>query len=168
MWQSRHPYYDGEGRESDVFQAETKTELPVKCPKCGFENAAGVRFCGSCGRKLQVVSNSEYVEALAMLHIASSLYFLVSIAFNTIVEHFLIFLIPFSVVGLAGVYIGIQLHRGVLTAWLRAASAIVCGLGFASSSYLFVLGLTVGGVVGPSWVLFLICGVLLWLSSKNA
>ncbi len=150
-----------------MSQAETKEVGPLRCPKCGFENASGIKFCGNCGAELKVDVRSGYVEALAWLQIATSLYFLVSLAFNTIVQHFSFFLLSYSVVGLAGIYIGVQLHRGEGGTWLKVASGIAIAIGTAASTYLFALGLTVGGVVGPAWVLFLVCAGLLWVSRKS-
>jgi hypothetical protein len=150
-----------------VSQVETKGEAPLKCPKCGFENPSGIRFCGNCGQELKPAVRSKYVEALVFLQVATSLYFLISIAFNKIVQSFPFFLISYAAVGLAGIYIGAQLHRGGGGSWLKLASAISIALGLGVSSYLFILGLMVGGVVGPAWVLFIVCAWLLWVSRKS-
>ena len=34
----------------------------MKCPKCGFENAAGIKFCGECGARLQETHQTSSID----------------------------------------------------------------------------------------------------------
>jgi hypothetical protein len=139
----------------------------MRCPKCGFMNGPGIKFCGNCGAELRAVMTRDYVEALAVLHIASSLYVLVTLGSNNLVRLYLFLLIPYAVVGTAGLYVGYQFHRGNGGRWLKVASAITSVVGFVVTSFLYVFGLLSGGLFGPSWVLFLVCGWLLWVSRRS-
>jgi hypothetical protein len=130
-------------------------------------NGVGIKFCGNCGVELRATILTDYVEALAFLHIASSLYVLLTLGSNYLVQHIFFLLILYAVVGVAGLYIGYEIHRGAGGIWLKVASAITIGLGLATTSFLYVLGLYLGGLVGPSWVLFLVCAWLLWVSRKS-
>ncbi len=131
-------------------------------------NDAGIKFCGNCGVELRATRLTDYVEALAILHIASSLYVLLTLGSSYLVQHVLLLLIPYVVVGVAGLYIGYEMHLGNGGTWLKVASAITIGLGLAMTSVLYVFGLVyAAGLVGPSWVLFLVCAWLLWVSRKS-
>ena len=107
------------------------------------------------------------VEALAFLHLATSLYVLIPLVSSSLVQAAPFFYIPYAVVGLTGTYIGSELLVGRGGMWLKVASAITICLGMSVSSYLFFLGLIVRGIVGPTWVLFLVCAWLLWSVRKS-
>jgi DNA-directed RNA polymerase subunit RPC12/RpoP len=149
-----------------MSQAERENE-PMRCPKCGFTNGPGIKFCGNCGAELRATMTTDYVEALAVLHIASSLYVLVTLGSNYLVQRNLFLLIPYAVVGTAGLYVGYQFHRGNGGRWLKVASAITSMIGLVVTSFLYVFGLLYGGLFGPSWVLFLVCLWLLWVSRRS-
>lgn len=141
---------------------------PMRCPKCGFMNGGGIKFCGNCGGELRTAIRTDYVEALAVLHITSSLYVLVTLGSNYSVLGSLLLLIPYAVVGVAGLYVGYEIHRGSGGTWVKVASAITIAIGLAATSFLYVVGLVYGGgLIGPAWVLFLVCGWLLWVSRKG-
>jgi glucan phosphoethanolaminetransferase (alkaline phosphatase superfamily) len=135
-------------------------------------NGPGIKFCGNCGVKLRTARPPDYVEALAALQITASVYVLLTIAFNYLVQAYSLLLTSYSVVGVAGLYVGYRFHRGDRDRWLKMASAITIALGAAATSFLFVYGILyggrLGGLFGPSWVLFVACAVMLWLSRKSA
>jgi hypothetical protein len=130
-------------------------------------NGVGIKFCGNCGVELRATMLTDYVQALAILHIASSLYVLLTLGSNYLVQRNFFLLIPYAVVGVAGLYVGYEMHRGNGGRWLKVASAITIGLGLAVTSFLYVFGLFYAGLIGPAWVLFLVCAWLLWVSRKS-
>jgi hypothetical protein len=126
-----------------------------------------MKFCGNCGVELRATKGGDYVEALAVLHITSSLFMLLTLGSNYLVYNVSLFLILYAVVGVAGLYVGYEMHRGGSGRWLKVASATAIGLGLITTSFLYLVGLSLGGLIGPAWVLFVMCALLLWISRKN-
>jgi hypothetical protein len=139
----------------------------MKCPKCGFMNGTGIKFCGNCGAELKATARADYVEALAVLHIATSFYVLVTLGTSYFVQNTLFFLISYAIVGVGGLYVGYEFHLGSGGKWLMLASAITIVLGAVATGLVYLIGLSIAGVFGPSWILFLFCGWLLWISRKR-
>ena len=138
-----------------------------RCQKCGFINGPGIKFCGNCGAKLGLRPRPDYVQALASMHIATSAYVILTLAFNYLAHSIGLLVITYSVAGVAGLYIGYSLHMGHSGKWLKFASAITIALGLLGTSVLFWLGLTLQGLIGPAWVLYLATAYLLWLCRKS-
>lgn len=141
------------------MEAEPRGQGLVKCPKCGFENASDMKFCGKCGAKLEIKSSRGSFEGLAALHIAASLYLLLSVVFNSLVHTFLLLLVPYTVSGVAGLYLGYEFHYGKRGRRLKVASALTIAIGLAATSGLFIFGT---GVIAPAWILFLVNAWYLW------
>lgn len=134
----------------------------VKCRKCGFENPANLKFCGNCGARLSITIEAPKFEGLALLHITASVYLLISLAFNALVQASLIFIIPYIASALLGLYAGYELYIGKVEKWLKIISALAIIIGLASTFLLFWIGLEIKGVIGPAWVIFLINAWILW------
>ena len=104
---------------------------------------------------------------MAAIHITASLYLLLSVAFNVIVQATYLLFVPYLVSGATGLYLGYEYHRGKKGRWLKVASALTVAIGLAATSVLFILGLALRGVIGPAWILFLVNAWWLW-SSRDA
>lgn len=134
----------------------------VKCEKCGFDNPSNVKFCGNCGARLSVTAITPKFEGLALLHITGSAYLIISLIFNALVQASLIFLIPYIISALLGLYAGYEFYIGKVSKYLKFVSALAIILGLVSTFLLFWIGLGVRGVIGPAWVIFLINAWMLW------
>ncbi|HVP23011.1 MAG TPA: zinc ribbon domain-containing protein [Conexivisphaerales archaeon] len=151
-----------------MSQDEAGKAGPIRCPKCGFMNGPGIKFCGNCGADLKVSLRTNYVEALAASHLTASVYVLLTLAFNyRAFSSIPLLLSLYALAGIAGLYIGLQFHRGLGGLWLKVASAITIAIGLAGTLLLFFLSISLNWLTSPSWVLFVACGVLLFLSRKS-
>jgi len=134
----------------------------VKCEKCGFDNPSNVKFCGNCGARLSIATITPKFEGLALLHITGSVYLLISLIFNALVQASMIFFIPYIISGLLGLYAGYEFYIGKVSKYLKIVSALAIILGLVSTFLLFIIGLGVRGVIGPAWIIFLINLLMLW------
>ncbi len=142
-------------------------KLEVNCPVCGFDSPQNLRFCGNCGTRLTRNAEPERFEGLASLHLATSLYLILSVAFNGLVQSTAILFIPYSASGILGMYASYSLFQRRRRRWVSAASVLAITIGFSSTFFLFILGLAVKGVIGPVWVIFLLTGWFLWKTRKS-
>jgi hypothetical protein len=138
----------------------------VRCGKCGFENPPDLKFCGNCGASLSVVLETPRFEGLALLHIAGSLYLLLSLAFNALVQASPAFIILYASSALLGLYAGYRFYTGRASKYLKIVSPLAIALGLTSTSILFLLGLAIRGVIGPAWIIFLVNAWALWRDRK--
>lgn len=134
----------------------------VRCRKCGFENPGGLKFCGNCGSRLTPAAEGPRLEGLALLHVAGSLYLIVSVISNALVRASAIFTISYIASALLGLYAGYGLYAGKVGKWLKAASALAIAIGLVFTLLLFLIGLEIRGVIGPAWVIFLMGAWALW------
>jgi hypothetical protein len=139
----------------------------VRCGKCGFENPPDLKFCGNCGARLSVVLEAPSFEGLALLHIAGSLYLLLSLAFNALVQASPAFIILYASSALLGLYAGYRFYTGRASKYLKIVSPLAIALGLTSTSILFLLGLAIRGVVGPAWIIFLVNAWALWRNRRK-
>jgi hypothetical protein len=51
--------------------------------------------------------------------------------------------------------------------YLKIVSPLAIALGLASTLTLFLLGLTIRGIVGPAWIIFLINAWALWRDRRK-
>jgi hypothetical protein len=131
----------------------------VKCGKCGSQNPTNLKFCGNCGSRIkQAWLGSEFLatrfEALALLHVTGSIYLLISLIVNALVQATYLFYVPYAIAALLGLYAGYGFYEGKLNRNVRVASITSNLVGLVSTFLLFVVGLEVRGVVGPAWVIF--------------
>ena len=126
----------------------------VKCPRCGFENPAGMKFCGNCGAKLKTAVIQPEFKALELLHVTGSIYLLVSLIFNSLVQASQMLTILYAASALLGLYAAYKLHRGDSDGSLKLASILASIIGLSATSFTFLIGLNVKGVIGPAWVIF--------------
>jgi hypothetical protein len=139
----------------------------VRCGKCGFENPPDLKFCGNCGARLSVVLETPRFEGLALLHIAGSLYLLLSLAFNALVQAIPAFIILHASSALLGLYAGYRFYTGRASKYLKIVSPLAIALGLTSTSILFLLGLAIRGVIGPAWIIFLVNAWALWRDRRK-
>ena len=136
------------------------------CGKCGHENPPGAKYCLNCGKKLggAVEPGVRSFEGLSLLHLTGSAYVLISVLFNELVRQ-TVFFVPYLATGLLGLAAAYEFHNWPNVERKRlitAVSLLTIALGFGATFVLFLLGLTVHGVIGPAWVIFLINGWKLW------
>jgi hypothetical protein len=139
----------------------------VRCGKCGFENPPDLKFCGNCGASFSVVLETPRFEGLALLHIAGSLYLLLSLAFNALVQASPAFIILHASSALLGLYAGYRFYTGRASKYLKIVSPLAIALGLTSTSILFLLGLAIRGVIGPAWIIFLVNAWALWRDRRK-
>lgn len=133
----------------------------VRCRKCGFENPAGMKFCGNCGAKL-TLELAPKLESLALLHITGSIYLIISLIFNALIRVSPILLISYTTSALLGLYAGYALHKNKVGRYLKIVSVLASIIGFIATFILFIMGLEIRGVVGPAWIIFLVIIYVLW------
>jgi hypothetical protein len=141
--------------------------MPVKCRKCGFENPPSFKFCGNCGEKLIEVEVAPKFEGLALLHVTASIYLLISLIFNALVQASLAFITLYAASALMGLYAGYQFYLGKTGKHLKIISSLAIITGLASTSILFLIGLGIRGVIGPAWIIFLVNAWVLWKERKK-
>jgi hypothetical protein len=131
------------------------------CPKCGAKNPEGAKFCNNCGTRLQLAVKSNF-EGLAYLHLATALYVLLSVAFNALVRASPLFLGLYVVAGVLGMCVAYALSTGKVRSWIKPASLVAIIAGLTGTTFMFIIGLEIKGVIGPAWVLFLATAWKLW------
>ena len=142
--------------------------MSIKCKKCGFENPPNFKFCGNCGEKLVEAEAVPRFEGLALLHITASIYLIISLIFNAVVQASPAFITPYIISALSGLYAGYRFYTGRTGKYLKIVSAIAIILGLASTFILFLIGLgMLRGVIGPAWIIFLISTWTLWKMRKR-
>lgn len=134
---------------------------PGVCPKCETKNPENAKFCNSCGARLQVVVKGGF-EGLVALHTVAALYVLLSVTFNRLVQASPIFLSLYVVAGVLGLGGAYALNAGKIKTWTKFLSLAMVVVGIVGTTLLFILGLTIEGVVGPAWVIFLATAWKLW------
>lgn len=139
------------------------------CPKCGWKNPKEALFCLKCGSKLEVVKVAERapLEGLVFLHIAGSLYTILSVVFNPFVRESPLYLALYFASGILGLCTTYALHQKKGRKWTKILlSSATVALGFAGTFRLFVIGLMlreeIRGIFGPAWIIFLITASKLW------
>ena len=151
-----------ENQETHVDRADS-----TKCEKCGFLNASGLKFCGNCGSKLAPVMVSRMVQALGLLFISTSLYLVISIIFNGVVQSSPLFLVGYLVSILLGMFVGYGIVRGERGGLFVIGAAASIAVGLGSSFLLFLVGLSAQGVIGPVWIFFVVMAWVLWKARKE-
>jgi len=127
----------------------------VKCPKCGYENPDGAKFCANCGYRLDR-PRADGHEALGLLLVSGGMLLLLTLVFNSILRIVVYAAALYLIAGLLGIYGGYELYRGRVGAAPLAASAASIALGLASTLFTFALGLPLKGIVPPDWIIFLV------------
>jgi hypothetical protein len=136
----------------------------VKCPKCGFSNSSNLKYCGNCGARLLQPRTGRTLQSLSLLLIATSLYLVISILSDRVVQSYILILAGYLVSALLGSYVGYQILQERSGKGLVVAAAASITTGFVFSFTLYLVGLSAGGVVGPVWIFFV---VMAWLLLKS-
>ena len=118
-----------------------------------------MKFCGNCGVKISIETNAPKFEALVLLHLAASLYLVISLIFNTLVQMSSVFIVPYVASSLLGLFAAYSFYRGKTSKSLKAISALAIAIGLAFTFTLFVIG---ASLIGPAWIIFVINGWALW------
>jgi len=146
---------------NDLSAKKRKVEM-VKCNKCGFDAAPEAKFCPNCGARLFVARapSQKALEGLAFLHLAGGAYVLITAMANTLVQASLLFLVPYILVGVLGLFVGGQFYtRKVAGRWTKGLSLAVVIIGLAVTISVYVVGLgRLVGVIGPAWIIFAFTG----------
>ena len=128
-----------------------------KCPKCGNTNPAAAEFCFRCGARLRRgVGN---LDGLVVIYLVGALYVLISLLFNSIVQASYPILVSYAVTGVLGLYMAYVFHGGAVRPWTKYLALVVPVLGIAGTGFLFFIGLSLRGIVGPAWIIFVL---MLW------
>lgn len=148
---------------------EKKNRKTSVCPKCGWKNPDEAIFCLKCGSKIQkkVEEAPTPLEGLTFLHIAGSLYTILSAVFNPFVRESAIYLPLYLASGILGLFSAYALHQKKGGKWTKILlSSATVALGFAGTFRLFIIGLLlreeIRGIFGPAWIIFLITALKLW------
>mgnify|MGYP001062038493 CR=1 FL=1 len=94
----------------------------------------------------------------------SSIYVLVSVAINLLIQASEILVVLYIAGGVLGLISAWQFRRLSRRSkvWVTLPSAAAIALGFAGTLWLFILGLKVRGIVGPAWLIFIVNAWELW------
>lgn len=106
-------------------------------------------------------------EALGLLHTTGSAYLFISSAFNFLVKSvhaLLVFYITAGIVGLCAALLFNDRRTDDLTRFLSLAAVVG---GVAATGLVSYIGLGLGGVVGPGWLIYLITAWKLWKLPKR-
>lgn len=148
-----------------MTEEERRKEKSV-CPKCGKENPEDAVFCNSCGAKLLIAGKGGF-EGLISLHVVAVLYTFLSVAFNELVRVAPLFLSLYLATGVLGLIVVYALAAGKAKGWTKFVSVAMIATGLAGSFLLFLIGLTLRGIIGPDWVIFIVTGALLWKDRRS-
>lgn len=168
-----------------MFEKETD----VVCGKCGVRNAPVAKYCSNCGGELLAPAELAFsgLDGLSLVHLAGSLYVLVSALFNWNVDRDLykllvgsdnlasvLLLVPYLVTGGLGLIASYEFgvwSRVKMRKLVVLISATATAVGLGSTFALFYLGLAYLGfslqLVGPAWVIFLVNAWKLWTDRKR-
>ncbi len=140
-----------------------KEDDSVICAKCGFSNSPELKFCGNCGARLSRPTAGQMLQSLSLLLIATSLYLVVSILVNGILQASILFLTGYLVSALLGMYAGYRILQERSGRGLVVTAAASISVGFVFSFTLFLVELGAGGkdFVGPVWIFFALMGWVL-------
>jgi uncharacterized paraquat-inducible protein A len=138
----------------------------TKCPKCGYDNPQEAKYCLNCGFKL--VQEEKYnLEAEGMLLIASGTILLMTLLFNALIKILTLLLLIYFVIGITSIYSGIRLYSGSSSIFNLILATISIVFGFAGSFFLYLLGLSLKGLVSPDWIIYLIVAYKLYADRKK-
>jgi hypothetical protein len=147
--------------------------VSIKCRKCGFENPPNFKFCGNCGEKLieerpAGVEAAPRPEAPALLHITASIYLIISLIFNAVIQASPALITPYALSAMLGLYAGYRFYQGKTGRHVKIISAAAIIIGLASTFTLFLIGVSMlRGVIGPAWIIFIINAWTLWKARKR-
>jgi hypothetical protein len=139
----------------------------VVCPRCGFKNLSGAKFCSSCGLSFKPTLKGRFDGSVALL-LAGSFYLLISLLFNAIIQQVWYFAVPAAVSGLLGLYAANQMYKGQMKAATFAIALTSVVIGFAVTLIVFLIGLGIQGVFGPAWIIFALTGYWLYRSRSSS
>ncbi len=131
----------------------------TKCPRCGYDNPEGAKYCINCGYKL--ARDEERLEGLGLLLIASGVYLLLAALFEPLLRYFPAVVLAYLITFVLGVVSGYMFYSGRVSWASLAVGVAAIAIGLVSSGWAFMVGLALKGIFGPGWVLFLIALVKL-------
>lgn len=131
------------------------------CPKCKTKNPEDSKFCNKCGAKLQIAVKGA-LDGLVALHVVAGLYVLLSVAFNNLVRASPLFLSLYLAAGVLGLVVAYALKAGKIRTWTKFLSSAMIVIGLVGTIWLYLIGLTILGVIGPGWIIFVVAAWKLW------
>ncbi len=137
----------------------------TKCPKCGYENPPDAKYCLNCGYRL-IHEETVKLEAEGVLLIASGIILLLTLMFNALMRVVPALVIVYLVFGITSVYSGAKLYSGSISLFNVVLATLSIIFGFAGCFFLYLLGLSLKGLVSPDWVIYVIAAYKL-LSDRN-
>lgn len=132
----------------------------IKCSKCGSQNPASLKFCGNCGSKLGE-SFIKRFDALALLHFTGGFYLLLSVIMNPFAQSTMIFALYITSL-IFGFYAGYAFYSGKISKYLKLISITSIAVGLIGTMLLYIVGLSLHGVIGPAFVIYVFNMLALW------
>jgi len=138
----------------------------TKCPKCGYDNPMEAKYCLNCGFKL--AQEEKYkLEAEGMLLIASGIILLLTLLFNALIKILPLLSLIYLVFGITSIYSGFRLYSGSSSIFNLILATMSIAFGFGGSFFLYLLGLSLKGLVSPDWIIYLIAAYKLYADRKR-
>ena len=146
----------------------------VVCPRCGFKNLSGAKFCSSCGLSFKPTLKGRFDGSVALLF-AGSIYLLFGIAFNQLMQEIPYFWIPAVVSGLLGLYAAYQLNKGQGNKATFAVALTSIIIGLVVTVLLFLVGIipiangnSFLGLTGAPWIIFALAAFWLYRDKSHS
>ncbi len=133
------------------------------CQRCGTNNVEEADFCIKCGLRIRARNESSNHESLVYLHILGSSYLLFAALLNRFVfplfsagtAGLIIYLLLYVIPVVSGFYVAYQVNRRNIRREVIAISLWTAAMGAIGTGWLFIIGLELGGIIGPAWLIFL-------------
>ncbi len=133
----------------------------TKCPKCGYENPPEAKYCINCGYRL-FQEEIERLEGSGLLLLTSGIIMIVTFLFNALLRVFPLLELIYIIFGVASIYSGYRLYRGVRSPADVMIASLSIIFGFAGTLLLYLYGLALKGLVTPDWIIYLVAAIKLY------
>jgi len=87
---------------------------------------------------------------------------ILSVLFNELLKASPLFLGIYLATGTLAAYGAYSLNAKKIEWWTKIISLLMIILGLAGTTFMFIVGLRIKGVIGPAWILFLVVAWRLW------
>jgi hypothetical protein len=151
-----------------------KENNDVACPKCSSENSADAKFCSNCGFNFTASSTKRKFDGSAALLLAGSLYLLLGIALNQLIQADIRLAIPAVLSGLLGLYAAYALMKGQANKATFSTALISIALGLGLTFLIFLIGVvpivtnqSLLGVTGAAWIIYALAAFWLYRDTRS-